>query len=336
MNLPIALLTIKWMIRDTLRQSLASRLFWVLLGITFICTIFCFSIRVEGDDLLPIGPSDIPQGLPANDPTVKKLGVDVVKKEGVDVYGSKISIGFGLISIHEGRDRKDAVRFLQIWLAGIVADTAGIFLVLIWTAGFLPGFLDPNHLTVLLAKPLPRWSLIFGKYLGVLVFVLIQASFFVLGTWLALGLKTGVYDGRYLLSLPVLLIHFGTFFSFSVLLAVWSRSTVVCVFGSLIFWVMCWGLNFGRHVALTQFADQLPASSYFILNTSYWLMPKPADMNLILFDLLKATGFSAGVKEFQVLKEQDRFHPELAVLSSLLFSSVMLLISARELHKMDY
>ena len=74
MNLPTALLTIKWMIRDTFRQSLASRLFWVLLGISAICILFCLSVSVEGDEKLPTQPGEIATGLPAQDPRVKELG----------------------------------------------------------------------------------------------------------------------------------------------------------------------------------------------------------------------------------------------------------------------
>ncbi len=84
MNLPTGLLTVKWMIRDTFRQSLASRLFWILAGMSFICVLFCLSISVEGDDKLPLEQGDIPFGLPANDPIAEKLGPQGLRKEGVD------------------------------------------------------------------------------------------------------------------------------------------------------------------------------------------------------------------------------------------------------------
>jgi len=336
MNLPTALLTIKWMIRDTFRQSLASRLFWVLLGISVICILFCASIRVEGDEKLPTEPGEEAFRLPPSDPDVKKLGPEGVKKAGVDILHTKLYLGFGLFQAAEGRDRNDAVRFLQIWLAGIVADTAGIFLVLIWTAGFLPTFLEPSQATVLLAKPVPRWSLLVGKYLGVLAFVFVQATFFVVGTWLALGLRTGVYDALYLLSIPLLVIHFGVFYSFSVLLAVWTRNTVVCVFGSLVFWVICWGINFGRHAVEVHALPAMTPTGRTVLEISYWVLPKPADMNSILFDALQASGFSAGIQELSKLKAEGKFQPELSVLASMLFAIVMVGISARELRSTDY
>jgi ABC-type transport system involved in multi-copper enzyme maturation permease subunit len=336
MNLPVALLTIKWMIRDTFRQSLASRLFWVLLGISTICIFFCLSVSVEGEKALPTRPGETPMGLPPDYPKVKELGQKKIQEEGLDIYGSKLYLGFGLFKATERRDKTDAVRFLQIWLAGAVADTAGIFLVLIWTAGFLPTFLDPNQATVLLAKPVPRWSLLIGKYIGVLAFVFVQATFFVFGTWLALGLKTDVYDPLYLMCVPIMVIHFGVFYSFSVMLAVWTRSTVVCVLGSLLFWVICWGVNFGRQAMLVTGMEGMSGGGRTVLEVSYWTLPKPLDMSAILFDALDAGGFMAGAPELRQLKKDGKFNPELSVLTSMLFAVAMLAISARELHTTDY
>src|SRR5262249_36531025 len=133
-----------------------------------------------------------------------------------------------------------------------VADTLGLLLTLIWTAGFLPGFLEGRSVTVLLAKPASRWVLLFGKYLGVMTFVLFHAVLFVGCTWFALGVKTGIWERAYLWCIPLLLLHFAIFFSFSILLATCTRSTVLCVFGSILFWAICWGMNFGRHAVLAE------------------------------------------------------------------------------------
>ncbi len=169
---------------------------------------------------------------------------------GVAVADGTLGLGFGAVRVAVARDIPAAVHFFQLILAAGVADTLGLLLTLVWTAGFLPGFLAPQALAVLLAKPVPRWTLLAGKYIGVLAFVLAQAAYFVGGTWLALGLRTGVWDPTYLLCIPLLLLQFAVFFGFSLLLAVCSRSTVVCVTGSIAFWAVCWAINFGRHAVM--------------------------------------------------------------------------------------
>ena len=98
--------------------------------------------------------------------------------------GNELTLAFGIIRVPLARDAK-RVHSLEFALANGVADTLGVLFALVWTAGFLPRFLDPQAISVLLAKPTPRWCLLLGKYFGVLAFVLVQATLFVLGTWVA-------------------------------------------------------------------------------------------------------------------------------------------------------
>lgn len=337
MNLPAALLATGWMVRDTLRQSLASRLFWVMLGVSALCIAFCLSVRVTDRPRMPLAPGETPYVLPKADPQARQLGTEGVRNEGVELTGGdELSLGFGAFRVSTNRGAADSVRFLQVWLAGLVAGTAGIFLAIIWTAGFLPTFLDPNHATVLLAKPVPRWSLLFGKVLGVLAFVLIQATFFVVGTWLALGIVTGVFDARYLFAVPVLLMHFMVFYSFSAMLAVWTRSTVVCVFGTLLFWVLCWGMNFGRHAVVAHDPAGVSDGSRFALEVGYWVLPKPGDLNLVLDDALETQGFAAGIPEFEAARAKGQMNLLLSALASLAFAGAMFGVAAWEFRNAEY
>ena len=100
-------------------------------------------------------------------------------RQNVPLIQGRLTLAFGAIPIDIDRDRRHAVRSLESVLVGWVADAAGLLLALLWTAGFLPVFLEPNAVVVLLAKPVPRWSLLAGKYIGVLVFVAFQACVFV-------------------------------------------------------------------------------------------------------------------------------------------------------------
>ncbi len=337
MNLPTAVLTIGWMVRDTLRQSLASRLFWAMLALSTLCILFCLSVRAKDYPRLPTADGEVEYKLPQNDPQLKKQKKDGTPTDQVDVLGrDELTLGFGTFSMNTQRGKADSVRFLQIWLAGLVAGTAGIFLAIIWTAGFLPTFLDPNHATVLLAKPIPRWSLLLGKTLGVLAFVFLQTTFFVVGTWLALGIATGEFDPRYLLAIPVLVLHFTVFYSFSAMLAVWTRNTVVCVFGTLLFWVLCWGMNYGRHAVVVYSPKGMSDGSRAMLDIGYWTLPKPGDLNVIFDDALETEGFGAGVPEFVRAREKGQLNLGLSALASLLFAAAMFGVAAWEFRNAEY
>jgi ABC-type transport system involved in multi-copper enzyme maturation permease subunit len=359
MNLPAILLALRWLVWDTVRQAIHAGLFWVMLLVTVLCTVFCLSIGFRGD--VPLNrPDDRPEFLPRQKPWTPARAAAVVASpnlvgaaliyedmknnpryvtaaSGVDLVQGELSLGFGAMRIPLTRDRERVVGYIQVLLAGWVADTAGLLLTLVWTAGFLPTFLDPGAAAILLAKPVPRWSLLVGKYLGVLIFVLFQAVLFVGGTWVALGISTGVWKPAYLYSIPLLLLHFAIFFSFSVLLAVFTRSTVACVIGSILFWLLCWGLNFGRHMAvLTPEMQSMSGLTYFLMEAAYWIMPKPADMSVLLFDALQADNYFARALDVKGLMARDAFHPDLSVLSSLAFAGVVLAAAAYHFLTTDY
>lgn len=474
MNLPTAIRTVRWMVWDTFRQAVASRLLWVILAVTAVCAAVCFSVRVTGDEKrfmseaevrAALKPEDVRRlgleelvrmggigGLPhdydrltvkqrqkafeegrkrAASPDWKapgpdryrllfglevlkangklqaipvdltlvpeellqeaksigtkklaekaelppnlllQLGVEVIREDGLDgeiaalpvewdqltpevqeaaylagvakakhdgvrVISGEVSFGFGSLKSRLGRNREDAVRHLQVWLATLVGDTAGILLALLWTAGFLPGFLEPQSATVLLAKPTPRWSILLGKYAGVVFFVTIMAFVFIGSTWLGLGLSTGVWSPAYWLAVPLLAINFAIFYAVSTFLAVWTRNGVVCAFGTLLFWIICWAINFAHHKAIANPMDAYGPGALMMLDIGYWVMPKPLDMSAVFFDALQAEGFAGKVPELQKVQQAGRFHPEWSIAASLAFALGVLGLSAYEFKMTDY
>jgi ABC-type transport system involved in multi-copper enzyme maturation permease subunit len=248
-----------------------------------------------------------------------------------------MTLAFGAVSFPVSRERRDAVNFLELVLAGGIAGTFGLLLTLVWTAGFVPTFLEPGAASVLLAKPLARWQLLIGKYFGVLAFVALQVSLFVALTWLALGLRTGVWSLTYWWSIPLLLVQFAIFYSFSILVAVVTRSTVACVFGAALFWCLAWAINYGALMARgPQEAPYLLPSAVGLAELAYWLFPKPIDAGLILFNVLDAANHFAKPEVFRLLESGHAFSASLSILSSLVFAGVLLAISARHLEATDY
>ncbi len=328
--------TLRCLIRDTFRQSLAYGICWLLLAVTVLTTLVCLTISIDG--VTPLAaPSDNPDFLPKNDPDAKDPAK--LKQSGVVVVSGDLKLMFGAVRIPLERDDRHAVHFLQLILAGGVADTLGLLLTLIWTAGFLPGFLDGRSISVLLAKPIPRWMLLAGKYVGVLAFVLFHATLFVGGTWLAIGLRTHIWDASYLYAIPLLLLHFAVFFSVSLLLAVCTRSTVVSVFGSILFWCVAWGMNYGRHaMALSQRLmpnGQFASGLQWLVDVGYWILPKPADFGVLLYDALGAKEYFGQALDPAALATHG-FSLWLSVVTSLAFTAYILFASARKFAATDY
>jgi ABC-type transport system involved in multi-copper enzyme maturation permease subunit len=329
MNLPAALFAIRCLVHDTFRQSLASRIFWLMLIVSGLCIVLCLSVHVEGvQSLRRPGETEL-------------ITADDQPYTGADPKHGQMTLAFGAVRLGLFRDAESQVHFIQSILAKWVAGAAGTLLALIWTAGFLPEFLQPSAASVLLAKPVPRWSLLVGKFIGVMAFVGFQALVFVGGTWAALGLRTGVWLPGYLLAAPLLLLNFAVIYSFSALLAVYTRSTVACVFGSILFWLLCCGMNYGRHAVLAQetVAPEMgayPDQFLGMVEAGYWFLPKPADMGILLQQALDTGKHFSTLPEFQTVMSQGAFHPELSLLTSLVFCVGMLAIAARQLATTDY
>ncbi|AGA31525.1 ABC transporter permease [Singulisphaera acidiphila] len=328
---------VAWLIRDTFRQSLESKVFWMMLALSSLGVLICLSFGVQGGAPLH-RPDERPDFLPRTASSAERT---LAPRDGVDIANGSLTLAFGAFRIPLGRDAQDAVHFLQLVLATGAADTVGLLLALVWTAGFLPAFLAPGAVTVLLAKPVSRSLLLVGKFLGVLTFVLFQAMVFFLGTWTALGVRTGIWDSSYLWGIPLLVLQFAIFFSVSALIAASRRRTVACLLGSLLFWFLCWGTNYGRHavVALPVLNREIAPLSPWLRGTievSYWALPKPADLSLILSHAIDADRHFAAVPEFETVQRLRRFHPVLSVVSSLAAACLILAAAARRFATTDY
>jgi ABC-type transport system involved in multi-copper enzyme maturation permease subunit len=338
------------LIRDTFRQACASGICWMMLAITAICVVLCLSVSVWGD--VSLQSDDEPAlFLPATTPHTaahlaavsKKVGLSletdplVARRDGVETIRGQMTMAFGAVSFPVSRDRGDAVRFLELLLAGGFAGTLGLVLTLVWTAGFVPTFLEPSAASVLLAKPVARWQLLLGKYFAVLAFVTFHVVLFVVLTWFALGLRTNVWSTTYWWCIPLLLLQFAIYYSFSVLIAVITRSTVACVFGSVLFWLLAWGINLGCVMARGVLEPQyLPAPALALAEVAYWISPKPIDAGLILFKALDAQHHFEKPLVFSLLETGHGFSPSLSILSSFLLTGVLLAVSTYEFTKTDY
>jgi ABC-type transport system involved in multi-copper enzyme maturation permease subunit len=315
----------KQLIRDTFRQAWASGIFAMMLAVTAICVVLCLSVSVSDDATLH--SDEQPLFLPR----------DAAPKEGLDPITGRMSLAFGAISFPVARERSDSVRFLELILSGGIAGSLGLLLALVWTAGFLPTFLEPSAASVLLAKPVGRWQLLVGKYIGVLTFVGFQVVLFVVLTWLALGLRTNVWDLTYWWCIPLLLLQFAALYSFSALLAVTTRSTVACVFGSFLFWLLAWGINYGSVMVRGMEEPQKPSPVTLALtDAAYWISPKPIDAGLILYNALDAHQHFDKPEVFKLLESEHTFSPALSLLSSLAIAVVLLALSAYEFNTKDY
>ncbi|MCY2988233.1 MAG: ABC transporter permease subunit [Planctomycetota bacterium] len=121
------------------------------------------------------------------------------------------------------------------WLVG----TLGVFVAVLVTASIIPQTFDPGSLNLLLSKPIRRSLLFLAKFLGGCMFILLNASYLVLGAWLILGCRFGLWNGRILLCIPVYVFVFAIYYTVSALTGLLWRNAIASVIVTIVFWLAC-------------------------------------------------------------------------------------------------
>lgn len=102
--------------------------------------------------------------------------------------------------------------------------TGGLFMSLFATSSLVPSFLDRGSIDLLLSKPLSRPQILLGRYLGAVAIVAFNIFYLVGVSWLILSLKTGIWNGGYLLSALMIVVTFAILFALMTLMGVLTRS----------------------------------------------------------------------------------------------------------------
>ena len=128
------------------------------------------------------------------------------------------------------------IPLLMNWLLGL----ALVFLGVLVTASILPDMLQPGSLHLLLSKPVSRTKLLLAKYVGGCAFVFLCVSQIMVGLWLVAGARLDLWNARFLLCIPVLVLLFAVYYSVSILAGLFWRSPVLsigiaCMFGAFLF-----------------------------------------------------------------------------------------------------
>tara|TARA_Y100000766_G_scaffold60083_1_gene49380 strand:+ start:3360 stop:4352 length:993 start_codon:yes stop_codon:yes gene_type:complete len=130
-----------------------------------------------------------------------------------------------------------------------------IVLGLISCASIFPEFIQKGSIDFALSKPPARVTLFFGKYLGSLLFVLMQVLPFSLIVYLSLGLRFGDWNMSVFWAVPLVVLSFSFVYAVHVLISVWSGSMILGLFAALLVWggsvLVEWGEDVSYQFAYT-------------------------------------------------------------------------------------
>ena len=127
-----------------------------------------------------------------------------------------------------------------------VVGVLGIFVGILVTASIIPNMFDPGSINLLLSKPISRSMLFLSKFVGGCSFVLINASFLLIGLWLLAGLRWGIWQHNLLICIPIFMFVFSVYYAVSTFTGVVWRNAIVSIACTILFWGMCFSVGLVR------------------------------------------------------------------------------------------
>ena len=229
-------------ITDTIRESLAKKLFLGFTALSMLTIlIFIFALKI-----------DVVEGA---------LGLATIF--GQSTGDTPIDLGKFVIIAESA--------IASLLFAG------GIFISLFATASLFPSMQEKGTIDLLLSKPISRTGIIVAKFLGNLAIVTFNIFFLIFGVWLALSMKTGIWNIGFLYSGLTITITYAVLLTILAFVGILAQSTGLSI---MITFLVAYAIS-----PLLLLLQQPNILRFFTHNYSrllirafYYIMPKTADL----------------------------------------------------------
>jgi ABC-type transport system involved in multi-copper enzyme maturation permease subunit len=228
------------LIRDTFQEARARWLFWGLFGLsTLLIALFLFVFKI-----------DLVEG------AISIMGIQGTTKA--------ITIRTFVL-----RSYSFIAMFLYIW---------GTLLAIFASSGLIPSVLEPGRIALLISKPVHRPVLLLGRYAGNVLVVALNHIYLVGAIWIIIGLKTHLWEPRFLLAIPTCLFIFGVLLCVVTLIGVVTESAALSVMISAALMVI------SAILAQRQLMMRLLSSEWSrdFWRALYWTVPKFYDLATVM------------------------------------------------------
>jgi ABC-type transport system involved in multi-copper enzyme maturation permease subunit len=211
------------------------------------------------------------------------------------------------------------VEFIVDDLIGTFGSAVTMLLSCIITAFFIPNMLRKGTIDLLLVKPIHRTSLLIYKFLGGLTFMFLNTAIILVGFWLVIGLRSGLWVNGLLLCVFIFTFQFAIFYAVSALMGVLTGSPIVCILASIGTWVILIGVGWGYRwhdatrpdkaveeagaaVVVEQGGrprDQSLTGVRTALEVAHFVLPHYKDLDVLVTRLLRHDLLDAGSPQIQ-------------------------------------
>lgn len=233
------------LIRDTFREAFARKIFWGFFGCsTALILFFLFIIKI-----------DIVEGALAT----------------ISLFGRE----------SKSQDVTRLVRSVHGSIAAFLY-TAGVFLSVFASAGLISTIFEPGRIELLLSKPIERYHILLGRYIGNLLVIALNMFYLVTAVWIIFGVKTGVWTYNFLFSTTIAVFIFAVLLTVVLLVAVLSESAVLATMVTFGFMIV------SPILAQRTTIEKLLSSEWSrdLVRTLYYAFPKVYDLGKMSRELV--------------------------------------------------
>lgn len=230
---------------DTVNEARARWLFWGLFALsTLLIGLFLFSLNI---DIVAAAGATVDVGGASRQ--------EFVVHQFIHRAYSWISVG------------------LYVW---------GTLLAIFASGGLIPVLLEPGRITLLLSKPLSRATLLAGRFLGNLLIVGLNNTYLIVCVWLILGVRTGDWETRFLLAIPISLFAFAVLLCVVILIGVVFESSALSVMAAVALMLIS-SLLAQRDWSIRVLSSEWSRQLWLAL---YWVLPKIYDLSSAMRDII--------------------------------------------------
>ncbi|MCG3191552.1 MAG: hypothetical protein DIJKHBIC_00780 [Thermoanaerobaculia bacterium] len=150
----------------------------------------------------------------------------------------------------------------------------GTFLAIFATAHLVPRLQEKGTIDLYLSRPIGRVPLLLSRYAGGLLLAAFNVAYLMVSIWLIVGIKTGVWNERFLFGGGIILFAIATLLAFAFLVGVVTSSTAVSIMTSYGLFFMASILTAHEKIAAAMSMDWGAS----LVHAGYWVLPKTAQL----------------------------------------------------------
>lgn len=250
-SIPVVSLALSFraLVMDTLREAMARRMVWGVYGASGVILLFLLFV----------------------------LEIDIVSgaKATISLFGQEAMSTAEMEQLHQ------FVAFVQGAIAAFLYAVSALIAVFL-CAGLCGTLIDPGRVDVLLARPLPRATILLARYTGAVLIGGGNVLLLVLASWLILGWKSGFWNGAFLYAIPVTCFLIAALMALVMLASILTGNTAVAMIASFLLVV------FSPILAQNDLAVRLLPSEFArgIWKAMYLSTPKVFELGALLVSLI--------------------------------------------------